>query len=318
MSIVVVVFSEGDQLGLGWEAALSAPPTTSRADVRAIIVGHGSSGHASEVASRAPDVLALDAPSAQGSNVIRACLPALLEEVATAGARYVLLPASNEGRDVAGYLSGRLGWGVLANAIEVHLDDGRLSADIPIIGDAWVANANHVDDQGIVTVRVDAPNRTQARFHGIIRRRDVSFDGPQPTIEVTPTESVDGPELEQARVIVAGGRGLGGESGVELLATLARSLDGVVAGSLVAVEAGWIPFRRQVGQTGRIVRPELYVAAGISGAIGHKVGMQGSNWIVAINSDPDAPILGYADLFVVGDLFEVIPELVRLLETTST
>jgi electron transfer flavoprotein alpha subunit len=111
--------------------------------------------------------------------------------------------------------------------------------------------------------------------------------------------------IEEAKIIVAGGRGVGGEDGFRLVEQLADALGGAVGATRAAVDSGWIPYAQQIGQTGKIVKPELYLALGISGAIQHKVGMQTAGTIVAVNRDPDAPIAEFADLLVVGDLFEV-------------
>ena len=121
-------------------------------------------------------------------------------------------------------------------------------------------------------------------------------------------ESVD---IEYADVIVAGGRGLGTPDGLKLLQELADELGGVVGASRPLIDSGWISYAHQVGQSGRTVRPKLYIAAGISGALQHKVGMQNSDFIIAINSDPNAPIFEVADVGIVGDLYQVIPEMLQ-------
>ena len=123
--------------------------------------------------------------------------------------------------------------------------------------------------------------------------------------------------IDEAKVIVAGGRGVGSADGFALVERIAEALGGVVGASRAAVDSGWIPYSRQIGQTGKIVKPELYLALGISGAIQHKVGMRTSGTIVAINRDPDAPIADFADLFVVGDLFEVGEALLERLGARS-
>jgi electron transfer flavoprotein alpha subunit len=116
-------------------------------------------------------------------------------------------------------------------------------------------------------------------------------------------------DLEEATIIVAGGRGVGGEEGFAPLRELAGALGGAVGASRAAADAGWIPYQLQIGQTGKVVKPSLYIGAGISGAIQHRVGMQTAEHVIAINKDPDAPIGEFADLFVVGDLFQIVPAL---------
>jgi electron transfer flavoprotein alpha subunit len=123
--------------------------------------------------------------------------------------------------------------------------------------------------------------------------------------------------IEEARIIVAGGRGVGGEEGFRLVQEIAEALGGAVGATRAAVDSGWIPYAQQIGQTGKIVKPQLYLALGISGAIQHKVGMQTAGTIIGINRDPDAPIAEFADLVVVGDLFEVGKALLEQLRARS-
>jgi electron transfer flavoprotein alpha subunit len=136
-------------------------------------------------------------------------------------------------------------------------------------------------------------------------------------VEAAVEEEGSGPSIEEADVIVAGGRGLGGPENFALVEALADALGGAVAATRAVVDAGWYPYPAQVGQTGKTVSPKLYVAVGVSGAIQHKVGMQGSGTIVAINKDPHAPIFEFADLAVIGDLHEIVPKLTEILRARA-
>ncbi len=169
----------------------------------------------------------------------------------------------------------------------------------------------HDGANGIVTVRQGAVTAGEAGATGSVEHREPAGAPAFPAAVVLDRVDEAGAQvsLEEARVVVVGGRGVGGPEGFAIVEDLADALGGVVGASRAAVDAGWIPYSRQVGQTGRIVKPALYVGLGVSGAMQHRVGMQGSEAIVAVNRDPDAPMAEVADLFVIGDLFEVGPAL---------
>jgi electron transfer flavoprotein alpha subunit len=160
---------------------------------------------------------------------------------------------------------------------------------------------------GIVTVRPNVVTAEAAGAQGVLEQAAPDAELALPSVKVVERiqEAAAALPIEEARVIVAGGRGVGGEEGFELVREIAAALGGAVGATRAAVDSGWIPYAQQIGQTGKIVKPQLYLALGISGAIQHKVGMQTAGTIIGVNRDPDAPIAEFADLVVVGDLFEV-------------
>jgi electron transfer flavoprotein alpha subunit len=231
----------------------------------------------------------------------------------------ILFPASYDARDVAGRLQARTGSTLMANATDVL---GTDKARTEILGGTKIVD---VELKGptprLVIVR---PQSFAAEpSGGTAEVVDVATDIPG---ELTTAERVErheeaatGPRLESAKVVVAGGRGLGGPDAFEQLDKLAAAIGNAAVGaSRAAVDAGWVPYSYQIGQTGKTVKPEVYICAGISGALQHLVGMKGAKRIVAITKDPDAPILKIADLGVVGDLFQVVPALTEEIEKRRT
>jgi electron transfer flavoprotein alpha subunit len=172
---------------------------------------------------------------------------------------------------------------------------------------------------GIVTVRPNVVTAEPAATAGSVEPVAVSGELAQPAVAVLErvSEATAAAPIEEAKIVVAGGRGVGGADGFKVVEEIADALGGAVGATRAAVDAGWIPYAQQIGQTGKIVKPQLYLALGISGAMQHKVGMQTAGTIVAVNRDPDAPIAEFADLVVIGDLFEVGPALLSELRARS-
>ncbi len=227
------------------------------------------------------------------------------------GATHVLAGVTNDGRDVAGLLCGALGWGILANASGAAWDGDALVVRATVLAGKAITRSTVEAPNAIVTVSPGAAEASPLAVAGSVESRSPVGQPVVPAAAVLDRVAEAGAavSLEEAKVVVVGGRGVGGPEGFGLVDELAGLLGGVTGASRAAVDAGWIPYARQIGQTGKVVRPTLYLSLGVSGAMQHRAGMQGSEHIVAVNRDPDAPIAEIADLFVLGDLFEVGPAL---------
>jgi electron transfer flavoprotein alpha subunit len=226
----------------------------------------------------------------------------------------VLFAASVLSADVAAGLAARLDAGLNWDLTDLVEEDGRLVGKRPALGDSVYADVGWTSEPRLALIRSGTfePAETGGTAEVLkFAPRLQDFSLAARMVEQAHEES-EGPSIEDADVIVAGGRGLGGPENFALVEELAKALGGAVAATRAVVDAGWYPYAAQVGQTGKMVSPKLYVAVGISGAIQHKVGMQSSGLIVAINKDPNAPIFEYADLGVVGDLHEIVPKLTEL------
>ncbi|MEP6774290.1 MAG: electron transfer flavoprotein subunit alpha/FixB family protein [Chloroflexota bacterium] len=230
--------------------------------------------------------------------------------------RLVLLPSTPLGKDWAGRLCGKLGLGIEADVIELSVEGGKAKIISPAFNGALRVTSGFTregEQTGLLLVRPGAG--TAHRSEGASANvQQVSVPaGVKPGQTVIESVAAQGgvPDLAGAQVIVAGGRGLGSADKFSLATDLANLFGGAVGATRAVVDNGWIPYAYQVGQTGKTVRPKLYIAIGISGEIQHKVGMQTSGTIVAINKDPNAPIFQFCDLGVVGDLHQIVPALIE-------
>ena len=236
-----------------------------------------------------------------------------LDAIKKIGPSIILIPATSTGKDLAPRLAIHLNTVVASECTQLDLQGGELIATRP-------AYAGKV----LVKIKVKAlPNIATLRPN-VFTAKEAS-PGRDPTIEQLPSVKSDSKmlvkeflthgakklDLAEANVVISGGRGMGGPANYKVLEELAEVMGGVVSASRASVDAGWRPHSDQVGQTGRTISPTLYIACGISGAIQHRVGMINSKVIVAINKDPEAPIFGFADYGIVGDIFEVVPALTR-------
>ena len=284
-------------------------------EVVGIVVAADPSAAAEELARFLPRVLALTEPATAdhaAGTIVAERLASLIERDQPT---HLFAGAGPEGRDVAGVVSALSGWGVLVNATGVSWDDGPV-VEMSVFGGKLDTTSRFAGERGIVTVRPNVVSAEPAAAAGVVEATEASADLKLPQVAVVDRveEAGAAAPIEEARIVVAGGRGVGGEDGFKVVEELAEALGGAVGATRAAVDAGWIPYAQQIGQTGKIVKPQLYLALGISGAIQHKVGMQTAETIVAVNRDPDAPIAEFADLVVIGDLFEVAPALLAELK----
>jgi electron transfer flavoprotein alpha subunit len=236
------------------------------------------------------------------------------------GFETVLFAASVLTADVAAGLAARLGAGLNWDLTDLVLQDGELVGKRPALGDSVYVDVGWTATPRLALVRAGSFEPVASGGQADLRDAPVElqeFSTAATMLEQAHAES-EGPSIEDADVIVAGGRGLGSPEGFALVEGLARELGGAVAATRAVVDAGWYPYSAQVGQTGKTVAPRLYIGCGISGAIQHKVGMQASSVIVAINKDANAPIFDYSDLGVVGDLNEIVPKLTELVRARKS
>jgi electron transfer flavoprotein alpha subunit len=225
----------------------------------------------------------------------------------------LLIPATSTGKDLAPRLAIHLNTGVASECVALDLEAGDLVATRPACAGKVLFKVKVNGNPKIATLR---PNVFTAKEQANQKDPTVEilpFAHPASGMNVREFVAHGGKKLDltEASIIVSGGRGMGGPANYKILQELADVMGGVVGASRASVDAGWRPHSDQVGQTGRTVSPTLYIACGISGAIQHKVGMVNSKVIVAINKDPEAPIFGFADYGIVGDVFEVVPALTR-------
>ena len=227
----------------------------------------------------------------------------------------LLLPATTNGRDLAGRLASRLEAGLAADCVALRLEDGQLVATRPIFGGNLMADVVFKKDPAMCTIRPNSLNKADpdpARSGEIVDVAVVSEEDKIRTqVKEILAKAAGEISLTDAQIIVSGGRGLGDASGFDLIREFAKELGAAVGASRAAVDAGWIPYEHQVGQTGKTVGPKLYIACGISGALQHLAGMKTSDVIVAINKDEEAPIFGVANYGIVGDLYKVIPIMIE-------
>src|SRR5919107_2666444 len=237
---------------------------------------------------------------------------AMAKVIQEQGFSYALFGGGLLGFEIGAGLTARLGAGVTMEVTAVKVQDGKLVAERPILQDSAIVDVGYAGEPGIIIGRLNAFDIAEGG-DGAAEVVDVDVQLEEHSTKAVMVQRGEqrgaDVNIEDADILVAGGRGLGKAEGFELAEALAEALGGAGGATRRAVGAGWYPYAAQIGQTGKTVAPKLYLAAGISGAIQHKVGMQSSENIMAINKDPNAPIFEFSDLGIVGDLNKILPKL---------
>src|SRR5215218_5164680 len=258
-------------------------------------------------AHRAAKVFRAEGPEGLAQPVV----DAMAHVMDAGGHRYALFGGGLLGFEIGAGLAARLDAGVCMEVTSVRVEDGKLVAERPILKDSQISDVHYRSDVGVIIGRLNAFEANESG--GTAEIEDVEVDYAPHSLKATMVQRGEqrgaDVNIEDADYLVAGGRGLGKAEGFEQLEELAGAMGGAVAATRAVVDAGWYSYSAQIGQTGKTVAPKLYLAAGISGAIQHKVGMQGSENIVAINKDANAPIFEFSDLGIVGDLNKIVPKL---------
>ena len=316
MSMLVFLEHHGDELLKGSLGVLSKAVALDAADVTGVVMGSGVRGLADQAGKfgatkvYVADDAQLETPLPQPRVDVLAAL------VRDKGIDTVLFGNSVLAADIAAGLAARLDAGLNWDLADLVQQDGKLVGKRPALQDSVFVDVGWKSEPRLALFRSGSFDPVESGGSSDVEEVTVALEEFSMSARMVDQahEESDGPSIEDAPVIVAGGRGLGGPENFTLVEELAKALGGAVGATRAVVDAGWYPYSTQVGQTGKTVSPKLYIACGISGAIQHKVGMQSSGVIVAINKDSNAPIFEFSDLGVVGDVHQVVPKLTELVK----
>jgi electron transfer flavoprotein alpha subunit len=315
MSVLVFLEHHGDELQKGSLGVLAKAASLGEGDVAAVIAGEGARSLATEAGKFGAAKVWVCEDGEVAQPLPQPRVDVLAKVVEEGGYDTVLFANSVLAADVAAGLAARLEAGLNWDLADVELRDGELVGKRPALQDSIYADVSWAGTPRLALFRAGSFDAMPADG-GEPEIADISAEYKEYSTVVQlvsqDAEESSGPSIEDADVIVAGGRGLGSPDNFTLAEELAKALGGAVGATRAVVDAGWYPYSAQIGQTGKTVSPKLYVALGISGAIQHKVGMQSSGTIVAINKDTNAPIFEFSDLGVVGDVHEIVPKLTEL------
>ncbi len=274
-------------------------------ELTAVVLGAGIESLAADIEKYGPDKILLADDPALADYTTDAYTNVIADLSQTVDPALIILGASAQGKDLSARLAARLDAGLAMDCTAIRLNDGQLTFTRPMFGGKIFADVEIDGDLQIVAIRPNIMDIVEAAKECVTEKPAVQVGDVQTTVVDKSMDTSDKIELTEADIVVSGGRGTGGDFAA--IEQLAVALGGAVGASRSAVDEGWRPHSDQVGQTGKVVSPGLYVACGISGAIQHLAGMSTSKYIVAINKDAEAPIFSKADVGIVGDLFELVP-----------
>ena len=316
-TLIVTEIQNGKIREASYELAAMAQSLTG-SETKSLVIGSGVGDEASAFASKGGgDTLVVDNAAAANYNA-DAWTAAIMAAVESSGADLVLISNTPTGWDVAPRVAALLDAGFVSDCFKISDDGGNRAFTRRVFNGKLDAQLTASADRVVASVQPGATAPFEGSTDGSTQSLDVDFSGVRTKFVEIKTAESTGVDLTKADIIVSGGRGVGDpEKFPEVIQPLADALGGAMGASRPVVDAGWLPHPYQVGSSGQVVSPKLYIACGISGAIQHLVGMKSSNFIVAINKDPDAPIFEVADLGVVADLFEVVPALTAAIQAAK-